>query len=93
MRFPRYLPVVLTLLLGGNQLAAAQHGIDHLVAPADHACTQCLHQPGQKHALPGWAVADMSAGPAFPRSSTAVPAWNGTFRNPYQSRAPPLSLR
>ncbi|HEY7840384.1 MAG TPA: hypothetical protein VIC61_02340 [Gammaproteobacteria bacterium] len=93
MRFSRHLPVVLALLLSGNQLAAAQHGIDHLVAPGDHACTQCLHQPGQKHALPGWVVADAPGGIASTSFFTALPSRDGASRNPYQSRAPPVSLR
>lgn len=89
----RSIVLALTLLLCGNQLAMAQHGISHLVAPSDHACTQCLHQPGQKHALPGWTVGDSVVGPAFARSFTAVPSRDGALRIPYQSRAPPASLR
>lgn len=93
MRFTRPLALVIALFLCGSQIAAAQHGIDHLVAPPDHACTQCLHQPGQKHAL-----VDCDSGAVVAASEPAVlfntvPRRNGASPNPYQSRAPPISLR
>lgn len=85
--------LALALLLCGGQLVAAQHGIDHLVAPPDHACTQCLHQPGQKHAL---LHGNPAAAVVLPESAyllPAVPVRNGKLSRPYQPRAPPISLR
>lgn len=85
----RSIALALALLLCGSQLAVAQHGIDHLVAPPDHACTQCLHQPGQKHSLPGWKPA-AAAGAPFPADFSAVaPSRSDACSRCYQSRAPP----
>jgi hypothetical protein len=89
----RVLALLMLLLLCSSQLATAQHGIDHLVAPPDHACTQCLHHPGQKHALlhANQHATAVLAEPAY--FLPAVPAWNGNPSRLYQSRAPPISFR
>jgi hypothetical protein len=71
----------------------AQHGIDHLLVPPDHVCTQCLHQPGQKHALLDWNLGSIvsSGEPAI--ATVAVPTRGGVVPEPYRARAPPISLR
>jgi hypothetical protein len=85
----RSIALALALLLFGSQLAAAQHGIDHLVAPPDHACTQCLHQPGQKHSLPGWKPAATAGAPLAADFSDVAPAQSDARSSSCQSRAPP----
>ena len=85
----RTFAVVLALMLCGNQLAMAEHGISHLVAQPDHACTQCLHQQGQKHALADSRSATTPDAPSTTHSCNTVLSWNGACPHNYQSRAPP----
>jgi len=81
----------LALLLCASQLASAQHAIGHLAAAPDHACVQCLHHAGQKHALldSNPDTVATAADPAIFRD--AVPARTATLSRPYRSRAPPIS--
>jgi hypothetical protein len=85
----RAIVLALALLLCGNQVAMAQHGISHLGTSTDHACTQCLHQGGQKHALPDSHPTVAANAPCSTESYLAAPSWGGARPHSYQSRAPP----
>lgn len=47
----RLIHAALVLALVAGQMVTSWHGIDHLAAAPDSFCTQCLHQPLQKHAI------------------------------------------
>lgn len=91
LRPTRFAAMLLALLLAGSQLALAAHDIEHAATGPDHACAQCLHQPVQKHALPG--TDQMSAQQLLPgfEFSAGLPSRSLQFRQAYRSRAPPAA--
>jgi hypothetical protein len=91
MRREAFSAFLLSLALVASQATAAWHGIDHLLAPADHSCVQCLHPFGKKPGLPAQ-DRPVQVSTHAPSHYQFLSAATGTACVPvFEPRAPPFT--